>query len=77
MSRPINWGVGGCALIVFALVNLAVFLATGVGLSSRMGHQVKGGWAVLGSAVFLVIGLLCLLVWLVKKMSGPGKKRFR
>ncbi len=77
MSRPINWGLGGCSLIVFALVNFVVFLVTGSGLSSRMGHQVKGWWAVLGSIAFLVLGLLCLLVWLIRKMSDQGDKKFR
>jgi hypothetical protein len=77
MSRPINWGLGGCSFVVFALVNFGVFLATGAGIGSRMGHQVKGWWAVLGSLVFLFLGLLALLIALVKRITGPGSKRFR
>ena len=77
MSKPTSWGLGGCTFILFALVNFAVFLVTGSGLSSRMGHQVKGWWSVLGSVVFLVLGLLCLLIWLIKKMSGRSERKFR
>jgi len=79
MSRPLNWGWGGCAFIGFALVNFAVFLATGNGLTSRMGHQMKGGWAVLGSLAFLILGLLSLFVWLIKKISSGrnSQRKFR
>ena len=77
MSKTLNWGWGGCAFIGFALVNFAVFLATGSGLTSRMGHQVKGWWAIFGSLAFLILGLLSLLVWLIKRMSGQGNRKVR
>ena len=59
-SKNTNWGCIGVGFIVFSIANFVVYLLTGSGIASRMGHNVKGEWAVLGSAVFFVLGLAIL-----------------
>jgi hypothetical protein len=76
MAKPrkdTNWGCIGLAFILFALFNFVVYLMTGSGITSRMGHEVKGGLAVLGSAVFFLLGLLLIGIWLLLKMTR-GKR---
>jgi len=67
-SKNTNWGCIGVGFIVFSIANFVVYLLTGSGIASRMGHNVKGEWAVLGSAVFFVLGLAILGGWLLLKM---------
>jgi hypothetical protein len=72
MAKPrkkVNWGCIGLAFMLFALFNFVVYLMTGSGITSRMGHEVKGGLAVLGSAAFFVLGLLFIGIWLLLKMT--------
>lgn len=72
--KDTNWGCIGLAFILFSLFNFVVYLMTGSGLTSRMGHQVKGGFAVLGSAVFFVLGLFLIGVWLLLKMTRGSRR---
>jgi hypothetical protein len=69
-----NWAWIGCGFVVFSFVNFVAFLLTGSGLPSRMHNQVKGGWAVLGSVAFFVLGSLCLGIWVLLKMFGRGNR---
>ena len=77
MNKPFSWGLVGITFIVFAGVNFVVFLLTGSGLTSRMGHQVKGWWAVLGSLVFFALGLLSLFISSALKFLRPRRRRRR
>jgi hypothetical protein len=66
--KSVNWGCLGLGFILFAVINFMVFLVTGSGVSSRMGHQVSGDLAIFGSIAFFVLGMLSITVWLAIKL---------
>ena len=67
--RDANWGAGGLLCVFLAVANFVAYLTTGSGLPSRMGHNVKGVGAVLGSLFFLFLGLVSICVWFALKVS--------
>jgi len=64
-----NWGCIGLMCILFSIANFVVYLLTGRGIQSPMGHNVKGVGAVLGSAFFFLLGLASIGIWFALKMA--------
>jgi len=74
--RSADWARLGLVSIFISLLNLYVYLQKGIGLTSRMGHKIKGLAAVLATSMFFIFGLICLGVWLMKRPSRrTGKQR--
>jgi len=60
-----NWGCGGLLCIFLSMFNFAFYLLTGRPLLAPRSVTASQQWPLLGSAIFLILGLIGIGMWFV------------
>ena len=69
-----NWLGGGVLTLLTSAINYILYLTTGSGLTSRTGHAMKGGSAVVLSLATLVAGLVFIYLHFRRARKESAQK---